>query len=85
MCGIADPFGGANRYRRDAFVSAMFASIPKSLLEQEGYIRADAVRNRLQQWTEKDPVPMQLWYLYGLETWIRHEYAAVEKPVEVFQ
>jgi asparagine synthase (glutamine-hydrolysing) len=51
-----------------------------SLLEQEGYIRADRVRNTLQQSVEHGRTPMQLWYLYVLETWFRHEHAAVEAP-----
>jgi asparagine synthase (glutamine-hydrolysing) len=53
-------------------------SLKDSLLEQEGYIRADGVRNALAQSAERGRAPMQLWYLYVLETWFRHEYAAVE-------
>ncbi len=52
----------------------------ESLLEQQGYIRADAVRNALRQSAEHGRAPMQLWYLYVLETWFRREYAAVEAP-----
>jgi asparagine synthase (glutamine-hydrolysing) len=61
--------------------AAFEASLDGSLLEQEGYIRADAVRNALRQSAQAGRTPMQLWYLYILETWFRQEYAAVEAPV----
>ncbi len=64
---------------------ALEQALDRSLLEQEGYIRTDVLRSHLQQWAEKGAMPTQLWYLYVLETWLRHEYADVEKPVEVFQ
>ena len=53
-------------------------SLEQSLLEQQGYIRGNAVRSALQQFSERGCTPMQLWYLYVLETWFRHEHAAVE-------
>jgi asparagine synthase (glutamine-hydrolysing) len=55
-------------------------SLKDSVLEQHGYIRADGVRNALAQSAERGRAPMQLWYLYVLETWFRHEHAAVETP-----
>lgn len=55
-------------------------SLDGSLLEQQGYIRAEAVRSALQQASGHGRTPMQLWYLYVLETWFRHEHAAVEVP-----
>lgn len=59
-------------------------SLQDSMLEREGYIRADSVRNALRQYSDLGQVPMQLWYLYVLETWFRYEHAAVEtSTVEV--
>ncbi len=52
-------------------------SLHDSMLAREGYIRADAVRTVLQQCSDSGPTPMQLWYLYVLETWFRHDRAAV--------
>lgn len=51
-----------------------------SLLEQHGYIRANGVRKALEQSSANGRAPMQLWYLYVLETWLRHEQAAVAEP-----
>lgn len=64
--------------------SAFESALDGSLLEQQGYIRANAVRKALEQSSESGRTPMQLWYLYVLETWFRHEHAAVEaQSVEV--
>jgi asparagine synthase (glutamine-hydrolysing) len=58
--------------------SAYEDRLEDSLLEQQGYVRADAVRSALRQSSERGRTPMQLWYLYVLETWFRHEHAAIE-------
>lgn len=64
--------------------SAFEDLLDKSVLEQEGYIRANAVRNALTESSDRGRTPMQLWYLYVLETWFRQEHAAVQTPgVEV--
>jgi asparagine synthase (glutamine-hydrolysing) len=52
-----------------------------SVLGQEGYIRAHAVREALTASAESSRTPMQLWYLYVLETWFRREHASVEAPI----
>jgi asparagine synthase (glutamine-hydrolysing) len=65
----------AGRWRR-----AFEHSLDNSLLEKEGYIRASAVRNALRQSAEQGRTLMQLWYIYVLETWFRHERATAEVP-----
>jgi asparagine synthase (glutamine-hydrolysing) len=47
-----------------------------SLLEKEGYIRPETVRARLHAASQKGEAPVQLWYLYVLEAWLRQEHAA---------
>jgi hypothetical protein len=50
------------------------------VLEQEGYIRAHGARNALAQSAASGRTPMQLWYLYVLEAWFRHEHALAAAP-----
>jgi len=56
-------------------------SLQDSMLAQEVYICADAVRRVLQRSSDSGRAPMQLWYLYVLETWFRHDRAAVATAV----
>ena len=44
-----------------------------SLLEREGWIRAGAVRSELARAARAGRAPHQLWYVFVLETWLRHE------------
>lgn len=44
-----------------------------SVLEREGWINSAQVLKRFEQATSEGAVPTQLWYIYVLETWLRHE------------
>jgi asparagine synthase (glutamine-hydrolysing) len=44
-----------------------------SLLERYGWIRSAAARSLLERTAESGFVPNQLWYIFVLETWLRHE------------
>jgi asparagine synthase (glutamine-hydrolysing) len=47
-----------------------------SMLEREGFIRADAVRTQLAAAAQAGRSSTHLWYLLVLETWMQHENAA---------
>jgi asparagine synthase (glutamine-hydrolysing) len=44
-----------------------------SLLETEGWIRSSAVLRQLESAAQRRWAPLQLWYLYVLENWLRYE------------
>jgi asparagine synthase (glutamine-hydrolysing) len=44
-----------------------------SLVEQRGWIDATAARTLLRRTAARGNVPNQLWYVFVLETWLRHE------------
>ena len=44
-----------------------------SILEREGWIRSSAVLNELDAAATRQKAPLQLWYLFVLENWIRYE------------
>ena len=44
-----------------------------SLLEQEGWINSRAVLQRLAAAAKEGWAPNQLWYIFVLESWLRHE------------
>lgn len=46
-----------------------------SLLDSEGWIRASAVLKQLDVAGARKTAPLQLWYLYVLENWLRYERA----------
>jgi asparagine synthase (glutamine-hydrolysing) len=58
----------AGRWRRD-FEEAM----SNSVLAKEGWIRSGPVLEQHRKAVEKGWVSNQLWYLYVLEAWLRHE------------
>jgi asparagine synthase (glutamine-hydrolysing) len=49
------------------------ASFRDSLLEDEGWLRADALLAELHRASQSGFAPNQLWYSYVLESWLRHE------------
>ncbi len=53
--------------------NALAESLQTSLLDREGWINARAVLDRLDAATEKGWAPNQLWYIFVLESWLRHE------------
>lgn len=55
----------------------------ESLLAGDGWIRADRVLAELRAVPAGQPVPHQIWYLFVLEHWLRHErQAARDLPAE---
>jgi len=54
---------------RNALVELLRASI----LDREGFIDARAVLDRLTAATQEGKAPNQLWYIFVLESWLRHE------------
>jgi asparagine synthase (glutamine-hydrolysing) len=50
-------------------------SFRHSLLEREGWLRADGLLNELNNAAHSGSAPNQLWYSYVLESWLRHERA----------
>ncbi|HYX40179.1 MAG TPA: hypothetical protein VE821_00710, partial [Pyrinomonadaceae bacterium] len=44
-----------------------------ALVERRGFIRTGAARELLAQTAARGFVPNQLWYIFVLETWLRHE------------
>ncbi|HKY26325.1 MAG TPA: asparagine synthase-related protein, partial [Pyrinomonadaceae bacterium] len=48
-------------------------SLQTSVLDREGWINSRAVLDRLTLAAENGWAPNQLWYIFVLETWLRHE------------
>lgn len=44
-----------------------------SLVEKHGWIRSDATLAQLEESARRGHAPNQLWYVYVLESWLRHE------------
>lgn len=53
--------------------TALTESLRTSILDQQGWINSRAVLDRLQVAAEKGWAPNQLWYIFVLESWLRHE------------
>ena len=53
--------------------NAMTEALQTSILDREGWINSRAVLDRLKFATEKGSAPNQLWYIFVLESWLRHE------------
>lgn len=53
--------------------NALAESLQTSLLDREGWINSRAVLKRLDAATEQGWAPNQLWYIFVLESWLRHE------------
>jgi len=45
----------------------------ESLLEREGWIRSKPALAQLERATRRGWAPIQLWYIFVLESWLRHE------------
>jgi asparagine synthase (glutamine-hydrolysing) len=56
-----------------------------SYLDREGWIRADAAINQLDRAAEMGMAPKQLWYIYVLESWLRHERDQLERVATVMR
>ena len=46
-----------------------------SLAEKHGWIRADVALAQLEEAARRGHAPNQLWYVYVLESWLRHEHS----------
>ena len=66
--------------------NAMTEALQTSMLDREGWINSRAVLDRLKSATEKGSAPNQLWYIFVLETWLRHEQNAIaETNTDIFE
>ena len=52
---------------------ALTESLQTSILDREGWINSRAALERLKLATEQGSAPNQLWYIFVLESWLRHE------------
>jgi asparagine synthase (glutamine-hydrolysing) len=53
--------------------SALTEVLETSILDQQGWINSRAVLDRLRVAAENGWAPNQLWYIFVLESWLRHE------------
>jgi asparagine synthase (glutamine-hydrolysing) len=53
--------------------AAVADSLRDSLVERHGWVRAGAALERLDEASRRGSAPNQLWYVYVLESWLRHE------------
>lgn len=61
------------------------ALLQTSILDREGWIKSRATLDRLDAAAEKGWAPNQLWYIFVLESWLRHEQSpGVAAGKEVF-
>ncbi|HXA66339.1 MAG TPA: asparagine synthase (glutamine-hydrolyzing) [Bryobacteraceae bacterium] len=64
-----------NRWLSAKWKQPMLDVLSKSRLGEQGWISADAVAGCLRETAQSGHVPNQLWYIYVLESWLRHESA----------
>lgn len=62
-----------NRWLSARWKQPMLDLLLSARLEQQGWIDAGAVARCLNQAAESGRVPNQIWYIYVLESWLRHE------------
>jgi asparagine synthase (glutamine-hydrolysing) len=63
------------RWLTGPWLQATRQMLNDSLLEREGWIRADAVRKCLEAAVQRHSAPLQLWYISVLESWLGNERA----------
>ena len=68
-----------NRWLSAKWKQPMLDVLPKALLHEQGWVSADAVARCLHKTAAQGHVPNQLWYIYVLESWLRHE-TAMQHP-----
>ena len=61
--------------------NALTELLQTSILDREGWINSRATLDRLADATEKGWAPNQLWYIFVLESWLRHEQRSSVAPV----
>jgi len=72
----------AQRWLAGRWLSRARDMFQDSLLDHEGWIHGSAVLKQLQTAAERQWAPLQLWYLFVLEHWMRHERATGKASVE---
>lgn len=66
--------------------NALTELLQTSILDREGWINSGAALDRLAAAAEEGRAPNQLWYIYVLESWLRHEQSfGAEAANEVFE
>ena len=60
--------------------AAVADSLRDSLAGRHGWVRAGAALERLEEAGRRGWAPNQLWYVYVLESWLRHEQADASAP-----
>ncbi|HET9525912.1 MAG TPA: asparagine synthase (glutamine-hydrolyzing) [Pyrinomonadaceae bacterium] len=66
--------------------NALTELLQTSILDREGWINSGAALDRLAAAAEEGRAPNQLWYIYVLESWLRHEQSfSAEAANEVFE
>ena len=56
--------------------NALTELLQTSILDREGWINSRAALDRLTAAAEKGRAPNQLWYIFVLESWLRHEHSS---------
>jgi asparagine synthase (glutamine-hydrolysing) len=62
-----------NRWLVGRWQQPLTELLETSLADQQGWINCRAVRNRLNVAAQEGRAPNQLWYIFVLESWLRHE------------
>ena len=62
-----------NRWLVGRWQQPLTELLETSLADQQGWINSRAVRNRLNVAAKEGRAPNQLWYIFVLESWLRHE------------
>jgi asparagine synthase (glutamine-hydrolysing) len=66
--------------------NALTELLQTSILDREGWINSRATLDRLEAAAENGWAPNQLWYIFVLETWLRHEQdGKAEMNTDVFE
>ena len=73
-----------NRWLSAQWKQPMLDVLAKSRLEEQGWVSADAVAQCLRETAENGHVPNQIWYIYVLESWLRHESALQHQKSNVY-
>lgn len=61
--------------------NALTELLQTSILDREGWINSRATLDRLTAAAQKGSAPNQLWYIFVLESWLRHEQSSSVAPV----
>lgn len=73
------------RWLTGPWLSAARDMLTDSVLDREGWIRADAARGCLETAVQRHSAPLQLWYISVLENWVRRERADTAGRTSVLQ